>query len=73
MVILKTQSQVNSYIKRLSKSDYNYTSYDIGSAWVDCRKTVVRDNKVIVETTTSIWWDDYVTSYIVCAIIRLKK
>jgi hypothetical protein len=73
MVILKTQSQVNSYIKRLSKSDYDHTTYDIGSAWVDYQRTVVRDNKIIVETTTSIWWDDFTTSCRLCAIIRLKK
>lgn len=73
MVILRTQSQVSSFLKRNQKNDYNSTTYDIGSAWVDAKETKIDGDKVVEMTTRSSFWDQWRTYYVVLAIIKINK
>jgi len=73
MVVLKTEAQVKSFLKRHGKSDYNSVTYDIGSAWVDALATAVEGDKVLQCTTVSKFWDDHETFTRIIAVIRHRK
>lgn len=73
MVILRSESQIASFLKRQQATDYNNTIYDIGSAVVDYKSTSRQGNKIIEEQGKSIWWDNYQTYYTILAIIKIKK
>jgi len=73
MVILKSESQVASFLKRQQATDYNRTIYDIGSAFIDYKSTTKQNNRIIEEQGKSIWWDNYQIHYKVLAIIKIKK
>ena len=73
MIILRSRSQVANYLKRQQATDYNSTTYDIGSAFVDYKSTKREGNKIIEEQGKSIWWDNYQIHHTVLAIIKIKK